>query len=122
MSAAELELITEAEFTETTWETVCDERELTPNLGVRALVGGNQVALFCVQGKLYAISAIDPFSKAAVLSRGLVGDLRGRVVVASPLYKQHFDLATGHCLEDESVRVETFRVRRIDGKIEVAIQ
>lgn len=106
---------------EKTWETVCDSADLPANLGVRALVAGAQVAIFRVQHTLYAISAVDPFSKAAVLSRGLVGDLGGRIVVASPLYKQHFDLATGHCLEDDSVAVQTFPARESKGKVQVAI-
>jgi nitrite reductase (NADH) small subunit len=49
-----------------------------------------------------------------VLSRGIVGDLSGRLVVASPLYKQHFDLQTGACLEEEGVQVEVYSVR-LDG-------
>ena len=93
------------------WSSVCKLEELSPSIGVRALVNGRQVALFNVKDRLYAIDAIDPFTKTAVLSRGIVGDLKGRVVVASPLYKQHFDLATGECLEDQSVRVNTYPVR-----------
>lgn len=106
---------------EQTWETVCDAIDLLPNLGVRALVAGKQVALFRVQGLVYAIEAIDPLSQAAVLARGIVGDLGDRIVVASPLYKQHFDLVTGQCLEDERVRVLTFAARELKGKIQVAV-
>lgn len=101
------------------WETICSASELIPNVGVRALVGGNQVALFKVKGNYYAVSAIDPFSQAAVLSRGIVGDLNGEVVVASPVYKQHFSLNTGKCLEDESVSIKIFPVREYAGEIEV---
>jgi nitrite reductase (NADH) small subunit len=102
-----------------TWVSVCDSTELLPNLGERALVNGQQVAIYRVQGRLYGISALDPFSNAAVLSRGIVGDLKGQTVVASPIYKQHFNLATGACLEDGSVRVPTYSVREQDGKIQV---
>ena len=48
---------------------------------------------------------LDPFSRANVLSRGIVGDLKGELVVASPVYKQHFSLRTGQCVEDPDVRV-----------------
>lgn len=113
MNAAELQ-------DETQWHTLCDASDLLPNLGARALVEGQQIAVFRVQEQLYAVSAIDPFTQAAVLSRGLVGDLNGHVVVTSPLYKQHFDLRTGQCLEDESVRVATFPVREWQGSIQVA--
>lgn len=109
-----------AEVSASQWQVVCDSSELMPNLGVRALLGSEQIALFRVGDQVYAISAIDPFSRAAVLSRGLVGDLQGQLVVASPIYKQHFNLATGACLEDSSIRVKTYAVREMEGKIEVA--
>jgi nitrite reductase (NADH) small subunit len=35
----------------------------------------------------------------------------GRTVVASPLYKNHFDLATGECLEAPEHSVRTHPVR-----------
>jgi nitrite reductase (NADH) small subunit len=103
------------------WVTVCSSAELKNNLGARALVNGEQIAMFRVQGQLFAISAIDPFSKAAVLSRGIVGDLRGQLVVASPIYKQHFNLATGQCLEDAFVALKTFAMRERDGQIQLSI-
>lgn len=112
MSAAELQ-------TDAGWTTVCSRSELLPNLGVRALMDGEQIAMFSVQGQLYAISAFDPFSNAAVLSRGIVGDLQGQVVVASPIYKQHFNLATGTCLEDESVTLKTYAIREMNGEIQL---
>ena len=101
------------------WQLVCDAEELTPLIGVRALINGEQIALFNVKDKYYAISAIDPFTCSAVLARGIVGDLKGNIVVASPIYKQHFNLETGMCLEDESVCIKTYAVRERDGKIEV---
>ncbi|MDH6616684.1 NAD(P)H-dependent nitrite reductase small subunit [Streptomyces sp. SAI-135] len=60
---------------------------------------------------LYAVDNRDPFSGAAVLSRGLTGSAQGRPFVASPLLKQRFDLETGECLDDESVRIATYEVR-----------
>lgn len=104
---------------EQVWQNVCDTRELMPFIGVRALLGERQLAIFRVNGELYAISAIDPFTRAAVLARGLVGDIQGRVVVASPVYKQHFDLATGECLEDDTVHVATYPIREVDGVIQI---
>lgn len=105
---------------EMNWVSVCDAAELTPLLGVRALLNEEQVAIFKVKDALYALNAIDPFSRAAVLSRGIVGDLKNQLVVASPLYKQHFNLETGICLEDESVKVKTYAVRESEGKIQLA--
>ena len=104
-----------------TWTTVCELDALLPNVGVRALLGDSQVAVFRLSGsdEIFAIDAFDPFSNAPVLSRGIVGDVKGRLVVASPIYKQHFDLKTGQCLEDDSVAVRTFAVRVVDGQVQV---
>ena len=104
-----------------TWTTVCKLDALLPNVGVRALLGDSQVAVFKLSGsdEIFAIDAFDPFSNAPVLSRGIVGDVKGRLVVASPIYKQHFDLKTGQCLEDDSVAVRTFAVRVVDGQVQV---
>jgi nitrite reductase (NADH) small subunit len=40
----------------------------------------------------------------------MVGDIDDRLVVASPLYKQHFDLLTGECLENDEVSVAAHAV------------
>ena len=95
------------------WFTVCDLNQLLPGRGVAALLpDGRQVALFRDRaGTLYAIDNRDPFGGAAVLSRGLTGTHQGRPFVASPLLKQRFDLESGQCLDDESVRVATYEVR-----------
>ncbi|GGQ44804.1 nitrite reductase small subunit NirD [Streptomyces flaveolus] len=95
------------------WFTACDLGALLPGRGVAALLpDGGQVALFRDRGgELYAIDNRDPFTGAAVLSRGLTGSHRGRPFVASPLLKQRFDLTTGQCLDDETVRVATYEVK-----------
>lgn len=95
------------------WVTVCDRSDLKPNAGVCALVGGHQIAIFYLEPdqRIYAIDNYDPIGKANVLSRGVVGDIKGQIVVASPLFKQHFNLETGQCLEKESVKVAIFQVR-----------
>lgn len=99
------------------WTAVCTLTDLIPNRGVAALLDDSvQVAIFRTaedsgNDAVYAISNIDPFSGAAVLSRGIVGDLGGVPVVASPLHKQHFDLRTGTCVDDPAVAVTVFPVR-----------
>lgn len=109
------------DLTKVHWYPVCPADELIPNIGVRALLGDEQVALFKVKDSVYAISAMDPFSQAAVLARGIVGDLKGELVVASPVYKQHFVLRSGACLEDETVSIKTYPVRENSGFIELAL-
>ena len=87
---------------------ICRLDDILPDTGVCALVDGEQVALFRIGDSVFAIGNRDPFSGANVLSRGIVGDLKGELVVASPIYKQHFSLITGRCLEDESVSVPVY--------------
>lgn len=98
---------------EDSWFTVCDASLLVPGRGVAALLpDGRQVALFRDRADcMYAIDNRDPFTGAAVLSRGLTGTHRSRPFVASPLLKQRFDLLSGQCLDDETVRVEAYEVR-----------
>ncbi|WP_230195795.1 nitrite reductase small subunit NirD [Streptomyces coriariae] len=95
------------------WFTVCDLSQLIPGRGVAALLpDGRQVALFRDRaGEVYAVDNRDPFGGAAVLSRGLTGTHEGRTFVASPLLKQRFDLLSGECLDDDTVRIATYRVR-----------
>lgn len=105
------------------WIDVCAADDLQPNSGICALVKGRQVAIFYLpkEAALYAIDNYDPLGQANVLSRGMIGDLNGRIVVASPLYKQHFNLETGACLEDEAVSVPVYPVRIENGRVEVGI-
>ncbi len=102
------------------WVPVCAEADLQADRGAAALVEGEQVALFrTASGALYAVANRDPFSGANVLSRGLVGDIDGVTVVASPVYKQRFDLTSGCCLDDPDIVVRTWPVRSRGGVIEV---
>lgn len=108
-------------MSDSNWQTVCDAADVAPMIGVRALINDEQVAIFRVKDQLHGLSAIDPFTKTAILSRGIVGDLQGQIVVASPIYKQHFVLETGACLEDETVSVKTYAVREHEGSVQVKV-
>ncbi|HEY3077036.1 MAG TPA: nitrite reductase small subunit NirD, partial [Burkholderiales bacterium] len=96
---------------------VCRLDDIVPNTGVCALVGEEQVAVFRVGDEIHAVGNRDPFSGASVLSRGIVGDLKGELVVASPLYKQHFSLASGRCIEDAAVQIPVYAARVEDGLV-----
>ena len=103
------------------WVGVCAMASMIPDRGVAALVDGHPVAVFLLSdGSLNAVDNVDPCSGAGVLSRGIVGDADGIVTVASPLYKQRFDLATGRCLDAE-VSITVHRARIVDGRIEVRL-
>lgn len=102
---------------------ICPYGRLPVERGVAALVDGEQVAVFrTADGGLHAVSNLDPFSGAMVLSRGIVGSRGDRPTVASPVYKQVFDLGTGQCLDDPAVRLPVHLVRVRDGIVEVALE
>jgi nitrite reductase (NADH) small subunit len=94
-------------------QPLCTIADLVPNAGVTALFNNEQIALFYLPGEnptVYATANRDPIGNANVLSRGIVGDIKGELVVASPLYKQHFSLLSGQCLEDDSVSIPVYDV------------
>jgi nitrite reductase (NADH) small subunit len=103
------------------WVTVCPLSRIIPNTGVCALVGDRQVAIFRVGEAVYGVDNYDPFSQAFVISRGIVGDRQGVPKVASPIYKQNFNLLTGECFDDETVRLTVFPVRVLDGQVQVGV-
>jgi nitrite reductase (NADH) small subunit len=103
------------------WTPVCAPEQILPDTGVAALVGGRQVAVFRLRdGRLFAIDNHDPCSGANVLARGIVGDVDGEPVVASPIHKERFSLTTGRCI-DASSPVAVHDVRERDGRIEVGV-
>lgn len=101
---------------------MCRVERLQPERGVAALLGEVQVAVFLTHaGTVHAIGNVDPFSGAAVLSRGIVGDRSGVPTVASPVYKQVFSLLTGQCLDDASIAVPDYPVRVVGGYLQVGL-
>jgi nitrite reductase (NADH) small subunit len=111
-----------ADVTTRTWTKACRLDALLPGRGVAVLLsGGEQAALFLLaDGTLAAVSNIDPFGRAAVMSRGITGDRHGEPTVASPLLKQAFSLRDGRCLDDESHALTVYDVRVANGIVEVA--
>ncbi|MGR8953134.1 MAG: nitrite reductase small subunit NirD [Gammaproteobacteria bacterium] len=107
----------------TEWIDVCGADDLQPDSGVCALVKGLQVAIFFVpkEQAVFAIGNYDPLGHANVLSRGMIGDINGQIVVASPLYKQHFNLQTGVCVEDAAVSVPVYPIRIENGRVKIGI-
>ncbi|MBF7683026.1 nitrite reductase small subunit NirD [Acinetobacter sp. B5B] len=101
------------------WVEICALDDITPNTGVGVLVGQEQMALFRVghEQRVYALSNQDPFSQSFVMSRGIIGDIQGERVIASPIYKQHFSLVTGRCLEDSEQRLQSFPTKVEDGRV-----
>jgi nitrite reductase (NADH) large subunit len=103
------------------WLDACALEDLVEGTGVGALLGGRQVAIFQVHGRVYALDNFDPASRANVLSRGLTGNLQGERVVASPIYKHHYSLTSGRCIEDPTFNVSAWPARVIDGRVQVEV-
>lgn len=100
------------------WTAVCAVDDILPNTGVCALVDGRHVAIFRVgTEQFFAIDNVDPKAQASVLSRGLVGNLGEHIVVASPLYKHHFDLRSGACLELPAYSVQAYTTQVRNGQV-----
>ncbi|MDC0661117.1 nitrite reductase small subunit NirD [Marinobacter sp. SS21] len=99
--------------TKTQWQAVCKVEDLIADSGIAVWTPAGPVAIFYLPQQipaLFAVGHFDPFSNANVIARGITGDLGGEPVVASPIYKQHFSLRTGVCLEDDSVRIPSYSV------------
>ncbi|WP_313046579.1 nitrite reductase small subunit NirD [Atlantibacter hermannii] len=103
------------------WMTICPIEKILPATGVCALFKEQQVAIFrpYESDEVYAISNIDPFFDASVLSRGLIVEHQGELWVASPLKKQRFRLRDGLCMEDESHSVAHYEARVKDGQVQL---
>jgi nitrite reductase (NADH) small subunit len=93
------------------WVPVCRVADLEVERGRAALVHGEQIALFLLHdGRVHAVQNLDPYSGASVLSRGIVGTRQDAPTVASPMYKQVFDLRTGACLDAQGKEPKSLRV------------
>jgi len=103
------------------WTTVCQLNDILPATGVCALVGNQQIAIFRPRNddQVFAISNIDPFFEASVLSRGLISEHQNELWVASPLKKQRFRLRDGLCMEDESRSIAHYKARVQDGQVQI---
>ncbi|MFD3400800.1 nitrite reductase small subunit NirD [Kribbella sp. NPDC058693] len=100
---------------------VCEYDVLLPERGVAALLGDVQIALFRTHdGEVFALGNQDPFSGANVISRGIVGSRGDVPTVASPMFKQVFDLRTGACLDDPEVSLPVYAVQVVDGQVVVS--
>ncbi|OLF53844.1 nitrite reductase small subunit NirD [Pseudomonas chlororaphis] len=114
------------EQSEPRWQAVCTRQDLVSHSGVVVWHDGAQVALIYLPDAapqtLYAIDNHDPQSGANVIGRGLVGCIKDELVIASPLYKQHFRLADGRCLEYPEQRLRTWPARLRGDVVEIGVQ
>ncbi|TBU97953.1 nitrite reductase small subunit NirD [Stutzerimonas kirkiae] len=105
------------------WQPVCRQTDLVANSGVVVRLGDEQIALFYLpetEQQVFAVGNRDPKSAANVIGRGLLGQLAGELVIASPLYKQHFRLSDGGCLEYPEQRLKVWPARLREATVEIA--
>lgn len=103
------------------WRPVCALADVLPGTAAAVLIDGEQIAIVRMPDErtVYALSNFDPFSRAFVIARGILGDRAGVPKIASPIFKQSFDVRTGVCLDDPGVAIPVFPCRVRDGHIEV---
>jgi nitrite reductase (NADH) small subunit len=114
------------------WHDVCSAGDLTPDRGVCCLVDGRQIAVFrcSPDNAVFAVSNCDPYCGAYVISRGIVGSRTVgsdvRRIVASPMYRNAFDLETGLSLDDDpnctDHALATFEVRVVHDRILLRVE
>lgn len=113
---------------------ICALEQLSPERGAAALIGDTQVAVFrLADDTVRAVQQKDPYSGVNLLSRGLVGSHElpgggedpGQVVptIASPMYKQAWNLDTGEVLDaggGQKLAITVFDAEVRDGRVLVA--
>lgn len=109
------------------WLTICDTSDLVKDSGICALieqgVEEKQVAIFHLpntEKQVYAVGNYDPIGEANVLYRGIVGSVGDDIVVSSPLYKQHFCLTTGKCLQEDQ-HIDVYPARILDDQVQLLV-
>ncbi|GAA0792165.1 nitrite reductase small subunit NirD [Marinobacterium sediminicola] len=106
------------------WRDLCGRDDLIPGSGVAVKIGSQAAALYWPEPgreQLFALAHRDPFSQAEVLAWGLLCEQGGEWSVAAPLYKQHFRLNDGVCLEQPEVVLPTWPVRFNGDRVEVGL-
>ncbi|WP_342762820.1 nitrite reductase small subunit NirD [Dermabacter hominis] len=106
------------------WQSICKVTDIDPNLPEAALFGTEQVAVVRAwDERIYVVSNVDPRTQQGVMSRGIVGDrdVEGarRATLASPIYKEVYDLETGKCYANDAYTLPVYASRVSDGVIEV---
>ena len=97
---------------------MCRLVELGVDRGATALVHGQAVAVFRTpDDRVHVLGNHDPYARASVLAKGIVGVRGGVPFVGSPVHKHAFDLRTGQCLDDPHVAVPVYHVRVVEGVV-----
>jgi NAD(P)H-dependent nitrite reductase small subunit len=95
------------------WVRVAALAELAENAPLPARLGDVAIALYRLNGRVYALDDVCPH-EFALLSQGFVDD----GVIECPLHQACFDIATGRCLAGPAtVDLRTYEVHVAGGEV-----
>ena len=101
------------------WVDVSAFEDLEVNWGEAAIVAGHEYAVFRTNDdRVFVTDHRDPRSGALVIARGIVGRHGEQHTVASPLYKETYDLATGQCVAGGDWTLPVYPVRVQEGRVQ----
>ncbi|OON41500.1 nitrite reductase large subunit [Izhakiella australiensis] len=118
--ATEYRALTTTQQPSVGWHTLCDLESIPPQAGIGARLAGERIALFRLDGDVFALQDQEPGTHASVISRGILGDVAGEPVVISPLYKQRFRLQDGKGIDNPDRSLRSWPVQVVNGKVQVA--
>lgn len=111
-----------AEDLDVQWHAVCHVDELETAWGEAALISNRQIAVIRLSPtEIHAVDQRDPATGACVMSRGLVGTSGSKTTLASPLHKEVYVLATGECLGNADLWLQTFPVKVVNGSVLIGL-
>lgn len=91
--------------------------------GTGLLIDGHQLAVFrTFDGMLHAVDNLDPVSGANVPLARHRGTKGGVATIASPIFKQVFDLTSGQCLSEPGNALAGHDIRDVDGVVHVRLR
>lgn len=95
---------------------VCKVQDLKEEIGKRFLVDDIEVAVFKVNGEIYALSNICPHQKTHLIYDGFIENEK----VVCPLHGWMFDLKTGNMAEGRK-GLDCYPVKIIDSEVFVKV-
>lgn len=100
-----------AEFKE-----ICSEADIPPGTGKAFDMGRDEIGVFNIGGKFYAIDNLCPHEGGPMADGPVSGNL-----VTCPLHGWRCDVTTGESLELPGVKVATYEVKIEDGKVFIKV-
>lgn len=88
------------------FKKVAKRGDIPSDTGKQVEVDGREIALFNVGGKICAIKHVCPHQGGPLAEGGLDGN-----VVTCPWHGWQFDVTTGVCVFNDSIKQETFKVK-----------